>query len=505
MQTSQGELLLESSGLRVCGRRVSARGAALLGVALAALCGSLWLAAGHGALPAGPPAAGTSKPDVTAPGKDGVCSDRETCLSIVDAFLERQPRQSFMGGKGVGLMQTFGPDSFDGGPCGDKMCKLVEPCPNYEQTPHCRFDVYDNALAAIYLTRRGRLEEARSVLKSFLYFLYDDKGARDSSPCGLKLLAASYTDAPAKAGDYQGVGVADGAVDTGNNAWVGLAFTHFAAETGEACYARVARDILEALRHDVSCADDEMGGFAARGPPYPHNYRSTEHNIDVFSLSRALNSSADAESAATFVRSMAAGLAAVEIQLGQNRVDAQSGGQRLGTLFANAVSIEREAPDTYVTGTGDAAHCDATIPLAAAAADVQFWSLLADADPSAARKNASVTFALRNPGSAQRQAGLWQIDEDLIGSPGGEGKGQELYGFRFTSWGNGIQARPETHVAASTWAGLLLLYQHDDGAPVDDAANPFAPPRKPAHPGCSALTGECCPTAIGMMLECCGI
>ena len=64
------------------------------------------------------------------------------------------------------------------------------------------------------------------------------------------------------------------------------------------------------------------------GPPYPHNYRSTEHNIDVFatllvaaisppispylppsplqvfSLSRALNSSADAESAATFVRSM---------------------------------------------------------------------------------------------------------------------------------------------------------------------------------------------------------
>ena len=41
-----------------------------------------------------------------------------------------------MGGKGVGLMQTFGPDSFDGGPCGDKMCKLVEPCPNHAQTPH---------------------------------------------------------------------------------------------------------------------------------------------------------------------------------------------------------------------------------------------------------------------------------------------------------------------------------------------------------------------------------
>ena len=41
--------------------------------------------------------------------------------------------------------------------------------------------------------------------------------------------------------------MADGAVDTGNNAWVGLAFTHFAAETGEACYARVAREILVTL------------------------------------------------------------------------------------------------------------------------------------------------------------------------------------------------------------------------------------------------------------------
>jgi len=54
-------------------------------------------------------------------------------------------------------------------------------------------DPYDQVSQRWSLTRRGRLEEARSVLKSFLYFLYADKG-------GLKLLAASYTDAPAKAG-----------------------------------------------------------------------------------------------------------------------------------------------------------------------------------------------------------------------------------------------------------------------------------------------------------------
>ena len=42
-----------------------------------------------------------------------------------------------------------------------EMCELVEPCPNYAQTPHCRFDVYDNALAAIYLSKRGLRRESR--------------------------------------------------------------------------------------------------------------------------------------------------------------------------------------------------------------------------------------------------------------------------------------------------------------------------------------------------------
>ena len=37
---------------------------------------------------------------------------------------------------------------------------------------------------------------------------------------------------------YEGMGVADGAVDTGNNAWVGMAFAHYAAATGDACRFR---------------------------------------------------------------------------------------------------------------------------------------------------------------------------------------------------------------------------------------------------------------------------
>ena len=72
---------------------------------------------------------------------------------------------------GAGLLQTYGPGSVGGGPCG-KDCELEEQCPNYAQVPHCRFDVYDNALAAIYLAKRGRAEQARTILDAFIALLY---------------------------------------------------------------------------------------------------------------------------------------------------------------------------------------------------------------------------------------------------------------------------------------------------------------------------------------------
>ncbi len=226
------------------------------------------------------------KPWPSEPPRHDACGSTDDCLKLVDAFLANQPRQDFMHG-GVGLMQTFGPHSIGGGPC--PMCELVEPCPNFQQTPHCRYDVYDNALAAIYLTKRGLLNDARKVLDAFTRLLYPPHalpgltlGKKDGMPSGrdMALLAASYTEARASAGDYQGVGVSDGAADTGNNAWVGLAFSHFAATAKEPCYALVARDILHALKIRATC-NGTLGGFASRFAPYPHFYRSTEHNIDM--------------------------------------------------------------------------------------------------------------------------------------------------------------------------------------------------------------------------------
>ena len=90
------------------------------------------------------------------------CGTKEECLAIVDSYFLGAKRQTFHK-SGAGLVQTYGPHSLGGGPCGENGCKLVEPCPNYAVTPHCRFDVYDNALAAIYLTKRGMTSEARKV------------------------------------------------------------------------------------------------------------------------------------------------------------------------------------------------------------------------------------------------------------------------------------------------------------------------------------------------------
>ena len=101
--------------------------------------------------------------------------------------------------------------------------------------------------------------------------------ASDGLPSGrsIALLAAGFTDAPARAGQYGGVGVADGALDTGNNAWVGMGFVHFGAATGEECYAAVARDILYALKFRASC-DGQLSGFASRFKPYARLSRTRD-------------------------------------------------------------------------------------------------------------------------------------------------------------------------------------------------------------------------------------
>lgn len=237
----------------------------------------------------------------------------EQYLTKVDEFLDSRPRQSFIPNDGA-LMQVFGPGSYGGGSCG-KLCKLQEPCPFNKVRGLCRFDVYDNALAAIYYTARQNFAQAKSILDGFLYYMYvkrqetNDKvtcGPEQGLPSGrmLNLLAASYTSARVIPGQYEGLGVADGAVDAGNNAWVGIAMMRYAAATGDPCYATAGCDMLFALNHFSSCEGHPLGGFRARLAPYPMNYRSTEHNIDMFVLASMCRNTTLAASAASFVAGM---------------------------------------------------------------------------------------------------------------------------------------------------------------------------------------------------------
>ena len=63
--------------------------------------------------------------------------------------------------------------------------------------------------------------------------------------------------------------------------------------------------MLAALVKSTQCTD-EMQGFGSRLTPFPQNYRSTEHNTDMFALAHMLGAAGAAaeKQAGAFVRSM---------------------------------------------------------------------------------------------------------------------------------------------------------------------------------------------------------
>ena len=247
--------------------------------------------------PATPPPTPFVPPTPEAGGAGQKCVDRNSCLLIVDRFLQGQPRQGYFEDSSIGLLQTFGPGSIGGGDC--DTCKLAEPCPFQEVNGRCKFDVYDNALAVIYLTRRGKLAEAKRILDAFIQLLY-------KPDMSIWPLAAAYTDVLARAGQTEGPGVADGSIDTGNNAWVVLAFAHYATAAAEngagaSCYADVARSLLAELTSPENTCQDALGGYKARSG---RNYRSTEHQIDLFGAAQVLGAQQVAQAASGFVQQM---------------------------------------------------------------------------------------------------------------------------------------------------------------------------------------------------------
>lgn len=339
------------------------------------------------------------------------CEKPELCLKLVDMFLDRQPRRA-------GLLQALGNQQLGGGSCGES-CKLPSPCKGGK----CGYNTYDNALAAIYYTKRGNLAMARNILDAFKQALYpkDLKKVEPKVPealyvgevskKALTLLASSYAaDHDPVAGDYRMPFVADGTVDTGNNAWVALAFAHYAAAAHAPCYAAVAREILTALGRSEKCKDD-LEGFLSTLPPGRGTSRSTERNVVVYAVARALSSKDEAERAGRFVRGM-------------------------------------QRQDMYAAGTGGGARCDSETDSGPMPAAASFWTLLADADPDEGRMRAALDAALQPPG--REGEGLWVHDKDVVWMSG-KGATPELEGFRYTTGGDGVQ----WEVTASAVMALL--------------------------------------------------
>lgn len=327
--------------------------------------------------------------------RSGLCEDKLQCLDIVDDFFKEQPRGV------LGLFQTYS-SSLGGGSCGTQFCSLPKQSP-------CRCDVYDNAVAVIYLVKRGHLSSAKRILEVLMNLLYPKKLSAiypeelySGLPSGraITFLAASYScDTKAEAGDYfKPKGIVDGTVDTGNNAWVAMAFAHYAKATGSGCHAAVAKDILHALQLAAQRCHDHLGGFLAKLPPERRNQRSVEHNIDVAALAGMLGNSQAKEEAQKFVKGM----------FGQSK----------------------QVVDAYAMGTGWEVRCDTSqLPDAPVAADGIFWNLLADADPDPSHADPALRFALQS---------LWDEDIDRVFSAGTEPP-PVLQGTRFTNHGNGVQ------------------------------------------------------------------
>jgi len=362
------------------------------------------------------------------------CTDQESCLKIVDRFLNNQPRSYYFQGA-AGLLQTFGANTQGGGNCGT-LCHLPVECPSFDIHGWCRFDVYDNSLAAIYYTMRGKHDQAKMILDAFLELLYTNKevpgnvtyGAYSKLPSGrmLTLLAAAYSPIKAEPGDYGLPGVADGAVDTGNNAWVAIAFARYAAATGNQCYALAARDIMTVLSNHQTCADPLMG-FMARLKPFPNPTRSTEHNIDIWALARMLKNDDIRDRAQFFVSKM------------------------------YGYSNNPEFQQAFATGSGCYVHSpsDATTPV-----DAQTWNILADAAADENHRKNAMRWALQ----PSQDSGMLFVDVDRMGNTHGLGKGDTWTGFRFSSFGRGVQGE-------NTAAGVMSMVHFRDLFGVTDAVD----------------------------------
>ena len=408
------------------------------------------------------------------------CPTLESCLTIVDNNLLALPKNA------RGLLQTY--SSFAGAACSG--CH--------------RYDVYDNALAAIYWLKRGNIAKATEVL-SALNSLYAAPASSALHNQGLALASDGVW-----VGSWLG---AEYKYDVGNNAWAGIAFaigglTQNAPTATAAQWTARASAILDAIkRHEC---DDIFRGFKAR--PFDSNgaeagKRSVEHNIDVYALATLIGDTAAATSARTFVESM----------YGRAHGGAGTGSGPFGMAYA--------------VGTGGSASglCDTSIPTDLVPPnDGVSWGVLSGADSNTERYPQSTEWAISSiqrdtqnldgtafqgfkfsyvGSSMQLEATgsiLMAMVEHAPSTASNRALAEEVrcslrtllkkYGAvpaalssDGASTGYGWSYARNAHIASLAWSAFALMQQFSPAAALNTAANPYLvnnplPPTSPSPP-----------------------
>lgn len=229
-----------------------------------------------------------------------------------------------------------------------------------------RHDVYDNALAAIFFIAQDNPTAARTILDAFVQL----------SAGGTQLLSAAY--------QKSGV-VEDGRLDTGNNSYAMMALMRYVLRYGDVNgYESTARGLMSKL--STRRCTSPLGGYVGEDVV---NWRSIEHNMDLYAAALSMGDATATNSTATFVRSM---------------------------------WIPGAGQDRYNVGTAADAPCTDNLAFIAVPTDAQTWTMLSKADDVQERKRASLNWAVDN---------MYRTDSDE--------SGKQFAGFLFSNGGSGIQ------------------------------------------------------------------
>jgi hypothetical protein len=342
-------------------------------------------------------------------------AEYDTALTGIDAFLDRQmdrftpvPNDYPAQFSDAQLIQTYDVPVAD---------------PSFNTLYH-RADIYDTALAAIYYTRRGNLDRARRLLDGIRYVQQNDPITDPVDPSiGDGRLRTAYWANDLLAPNRQSPSIDSFNAAVGNNAWAGIALTHYYRETGQQAYLDSAKRAADWIIDNTQQSDaDGFGGYSlgldAVGNPIAGTTqaRSTEHNIDVFSLAKDLA--------------------------------ALDGDPKWGAMaqhamnFVQATFNNQPGQEKYWTGTKSGAGGQTEPNYFPVPVDTQTWTALAGID-APQRLDQVIRWIADTP--ANDIAGL-KVSDDM-------GDGRVFDGLRFSTGGQRVQVEATGGYALAVWEG----------------------------------------------------